>query len=174
MDDAGSWGLMTCAAQQTTWTCISRSEAQTVRLGEAIGKTARARDVVALIGPLGVGKTQMARGIACGLGVPDAAISSPTFTLLQTYAGCLSLHHIDLYRWAGDEVGLSEAIEGDGVAVVEWADRGMDLLPMARLILTLRYAEGDLREIVLTGDGPRGVAWLAQLEQIWKTSEHGR
>ena len=106
---------------------MTAGEAETSRVGEELGRTLRAGDVVLLYGALGAGKTAFVRGLARGLGAPAEEVSSPTFTLVQEYAGGRSpLYHVDLYRLEAkeiDDLGLDELISGDGVVAIEWADK---------------------------------------------------
>jgi len=109
------------------------SVAQTHKLGHRLGKLLRAGSLVLLNGELGAGKTAFTLGIARGLGVAeDVPITSPTYTLMNSYSGCdLPLYHFDLYR-LGDtdeliELGFDEYFHGDGVAVIEWAQRCTEL-----------------------------------------------
>lgn len=104
---------------------LSRSEAETEALGAAFAASLDAGAVVLLNGPLGAGKTAFVRGMARGLGASAGDVSSPTFTLLQEYAGRLTLYHADLYRLSSrevDELGLAE-LSADGVLAVEWPER---------------------------------------------------
>ena len=104
---------------------VSESEAETVDMGRAFARELRAGDVVLLAGPLGAGKTAFVRGIAEGLGCDLDAVSSPTFTIVQEYAGPVPVQHVDLYRLSADEVddlGLEDLLEG-AVMAVEWPDR---------------------------------------------------
>ncbi|MGZ3665085.1 MAG: tRNA (adenosine(37)-N6)-threonylcarbamoyltransferase complex ATPase subunit type 1 TsaE [Ktedonobacterales bacterium] len=105
----------------------SASLEETQRLGMLLGALARAGDVILLDGDLGAGKTAFTQGIGLGLGVA-ATINSPTFTILKEYQGRLPLYHFDLYRIDDpDEIaslGFDEYFDGDGVCVVEWAERG--------------------------------------------------
>src|SRR5690242_19343281 len=108
-------------------TNISHSPADTEALGEAWGRTAQSGLVIGLNGDLGVGKTQLVKGLARGLGI-TARVHSPTFTLVNVYAGGrLPLFHLDLYRLETPEqiigAGLEEYLHPAGVAVIEWADR---------------------------------------------------
>ena len=105
----------------------SHSPAETESLGERWGRTAKRGLVIALSGDLGAGKTQLVKGIACGLGV-TARVHSPSFTLVNVYTdGRLTLFHLDLYRLETLEqivsAGLEEYLKPDGVAVIEWAER---------------------------------------------------
>jgi tRNA threonylcarbamoyladenosine biosynthesis protein TsaE len=106
----------------------SKSAADTQRLGALLGALLRPGDVVLLEGTLGAGKTALTQGIGAGLGV-RGAINSPTFTLLKEYEGHMPLYHFDLYRIEDPEelfaLGFEDYFGGEGVSVVEWADRGM-------------------------------------------------
>ena len=103
------------------------SEAETGAIGERLGQSLRAGDVVLLYGDLGAGKTAFVRGMARGLGANPDDVSSPTFTLVQEYAGpSLTLFHVDLYRLEPaeiDDLGLEDLVSGDGVVAIEWAER---------------------------------------------------
>jgi len=127
---------------------IARDVEATCALGAALGRSAEPGDVVCLFGELGAGKTQLAKGIAAGLGVTDT-VASPSFVLMAEYEGRLPLFHIDLYRLAdaGDALagGLSDDRQASGITVIEWAERLGVWLPAARL---------DIR-IEGTGDAPR-------------------
>lgn len=108
-------------------TFISHSPDETAALGESWGRAAVPGLVIGLTGDLGAGKTQLVKGLARGLGIPER-VHSPTFALVNTYAGGrLPLYHLDLYRLeTPDQVlaaGLEEYLHPDGVAVVEWAER---------------------------------------------------
>ena len=109
------------------------NETDTRALGHRIAEAAEPGDVVALIGDLGTGKTALTKYIAEGLGI-KGDISSPTFTIVKEYrSGRLPLYHFDVYRLAGIddmlELGYEEYFYGDGICVVEWADRIEKILP---------------------------------------------
>ena len=127
---------------------IARDVEATRALGAALGRSAEPGDVVCLFGELGAGKTQLAKGIAAGLGVTDT-VASPSFVLMAEYEGRLPLFHIDLYRLAdaGDALagGLMDDRQASGVTVIEWAERLGAWLPAARLDIRI---EGN-------GDAPR-------------------
>lgn len=111
----------------------SRSAEETRALGKKMGEEAKASDVIALTGDLGVGKTVFTKGIAEGLGITEP-VSSPTFTILQEYrSGRLPLYHFDVYRIGDpeemDEVGFDDYIYGDGLCLIEWAELISDLMP---------------------------------------------
>lgn len=112
---------------------ISESAEETVAFGRKRGGAIRKGDVVALSGDLGSGKTQFVKGIVAGLG-SDAAVTSPTFTLLHEYSGGrLPIYHFDFYRLedraAALRLGFDDYFFGDGVSLIEWADRFPDLIP---------------------------------------------
>ena len=106
---------------------ITASEAETEQAGETLGRTLRPGDVVLLYGELGAGKTAFVRGMARGLGASPDEVSSPTFTLIQEYAGsAATLYHVDLYRLEPAEIndlGLDDLVSGDGIVAIEWAER---------------------------------------------------
>ena len=105
----------------------TRNEEDTTRLGAALGAELQPGDVVLLYGQLGAGKTAFVRGLAEGIGAAPDDVSSPTFTLVQEYAGArATLFHVDLYRLEPKEVqdlGLEELVSGDGIVAIEWAER---------------------------------------------------
>ena len=117
-----------------THTFRTHSPAETQKVGVQIGQRLKPGDVVGLIGDLGVGKTCLTQGIACGVGIgKDQIVNSPSYILINQYAGEIPIYHIDLYRLNRLEeivdLGLEEYLEGDGICVIEWADRMEELLP---------------------------------------------
>lgn len=130
---------------------VTKSEAETVRLGRSLAADLRAGDVVLLEGVLGAGKTALSRGIASGLGVPEEEVRSPTFTLVNPYRGRLPVYHVDLYRIEAardlDELGLEEILGTDGVAIVEWAERLAVWRPPYALVVRIEDRGGSEREI---------------------------
>jgi tRNA threonylcarbamoyladenosine biosynthesis protein TsaE len=147
----------------------SRSARATWRLGRRLGAALQPGDVVALIGDLGAGKTQLVRGACAGAGVDEGEVSSPTFAIVQTYRGRLSFHHADLYRLADlDELyatGFMDLVGGDGALVVEWADRVAGWAPEERLEVRLDEVAGrpNARRIALIGTGLRHAALVEEL-----------
>lgn len=109
------------------------SAQETRQLGRRMGQEAKPGDVICLVGDLGVGKTVFTQGFAEGLGITEP-VSSPTFTIVQTYdEGRLPFYHFDVYRIADveemEEIGFDEYIFGEGVCLIEWANRIEELLP---------------------------------------------
>lgn len=137
---------------------VTRSHAETEGLGERLGRAARAGDVLALWGELGAGKTVLARGIARGLGVDAAEVTSPTFvTMHEHLEGRLPFFHIDLYRIDPEDArstGWEEAVDGSGVTAIEWPDRVVADLPADRLDVRIEHGSGDERRIRLEPTGP--------------------
>lgn len=103
------------------------SETETAAAGETLGAKLRPGDVVLLYGDLGAGKTAFVRGMALGIGANPDEVTSPTFTLVQEYAGLsATLYHVDLYRLEGpeiDDLGLEDLVSGAGIVAIEWAER---------------------------------------------------
>ncbi len=116
--------------------------------------------VIALMGPLGAGKTHLVRAVAEGLGVANSrVVSSPTFVLIQEYSGRLPIYHFDAYRLkhSGEflELGVHEYFEGKGVCLVEWADRVEDVMPQEHLRIALEIIGETARRIAVEGRGAR-------------------
>jgi tRNA threonylcarbamoyladenosine biosynthesis protein TsaE len=125
--------------------------AETEALAAEIGQVLRGGEVLLLTGELGSGKTAFVRGLARGIGIDPEEIGSPTFVLLTSHAGRLTLHHADLYRLRGNgdelELGLEELPGPDGVLAVEWAER-LSFVPWpCRLHVALSHAGGDTRRV---------------------------
>ena len=147
---------MSAAAERRT-RIRTWSAAETIALGERLGRVAVPGDLVCLWGDLGAGKTQLAKGIARGLGI-TATVTSPTFILMSEYRGRLPLFHVDLYRLADAADALAGGViddrQIDGVTVVEWPDRMGEVLPIARLDVRISGDGEDVRDIELaTSDG---------------------
>ena len=127
---------------------MSHSPEETRQVGNLLGQRAQPGDLFLLTGPLGAGKTCLTQGLAWGLGVEGYA-RSPTFVIVTSYKGRLTLHHVDLFRIGSAEeawdLGLEEYLSGPDVCVVEWADRFPDLFPRDGTWIALEYgaAESD-------------------------------
>jgi len=126
------------------------SEAETELAGEALGRRIAPGRVVLLHGDLGAGKTAFVRGLARGAGVPPDEVSSPTFTIVQEYAGSrTTVYHVDLYRLSPaeiDDLGLDDVIEGGGIVAIEWADR-WPARPRRAIEVRIEHDGGDARHI---------------------------
>jgi len=140
---------------------ISHSQAQTRRFGARLGELLQSGDVICLVGELGAGKTSLAQGIGQGLGI-EGPITSPSFTLINEYRperARLPFYHIDLYRLGEAKetltLGLEEYFYGEGVCVVEWADRAPEALPAERLWIELRYIVDTKRGLLMKAVGKR-------------------
>ncbi len=141
----------------------------TEALGRRLGPLLFPGAVVALVGGLGAGKTHFVRAVAEGLGVTNpAAVTSPTFTLVHEYPARLPVYHFDTYRLNTPAefvaLGTDEYFHGDGVCLIEWADRVTDVLPAERLELRFRVLTGTEREVTITPFGDRyqtlAAAWI--------------
>jgi tRNA threonylcarbamoyladenosine biosynthesis protein TsaE len=143
---------------------VTRSEVETANVGRGLAARLQAGDVVLLRGDLGSGKTAFVRGLAEGLGIDPAEVSSPTFTIIQEYrGGRVLLLHVDLYRLEPKEVadlGLDELGE-QAVVAIEWAER-LPSRPAEAISVEITHEPGDSREVNVfrvggteTGDRPR-------------------
>jgi tRNA threonylcarbamoyladenosine biosynthesis protein TsaE len=134
--------------------------AATEAFGRRLGGLLFPGAVVALVGQLGAGKTHLVRAVAEGLGLADGrVVSSPTFVLIQEYPARLPVYHFDAYRLPGEaefaELGAHEYFEGDGVCLVEWADRVRGVLPSEHLRITLTVTGENSRRAEVEATGAR-------------------
>jgi len=138
----------------------SKSTSETIRLGKSIGSRLRPGDVVALMGELGAGKTQLIKGLATGAGVGKPTyVSSPSFTLINEYPGRVPFNHIDLFRLDSQKeaegLGLEDYLHGGGITAIEWADKIPSLLPEEMLSIHIVYTGKKTRSIEIIGKGKR-------------------
>lgn len=137
----------------------SGSVAETFALGQALGRALESGDFVGLDGQLGAGKTAFARGVASGAGVPLDDVSSPTYAIVQSYAGRLALHHVDLYRLAGEgdlfATGYIELLESGGAMLVEWPFNVPGAVPEDALLIRFELAGDDRRSLSVEAVGVR-------------------
>ena len=162
---------------------VSRGAEETQRIGRALGAQAHAGDIFLLTGALGAGKTCFTQGLAAGLGV-SGYVRSPTFVLVTQHQGRLRLFHVDLYRiedpreaW---DLGLDEQLFGEGVCVVEWADKAPELFPPESMWVSLDYMRdeaagsesqaGDRRELAFSGGAERYRTTLEELAAEYPSS----
>lgn len=128
------------------------SEEDTYELGKKLSRELKPGDTISLEGDLGTGKTALAKGIAAGLGI-DAPITSPTFTLVNTYEGRVTLNHFDVYRIDDPEellaIGWDDYFTGEEINLVEWGDKIEDILPpdTMRIVLERDSKEPNTRYI---------------------------
>jgi tRNA threonylcarbamoyladenosine biosynthesis protein TsaE len=148
-------------------TVVTRSDVETRDLAAQLATVAQAGDRLALVGPLGAGKTQFAKGFAVGLGVREV-VNSPSFTLMAEYNGRLPLFHQDLYRLAGAaEIiggGLLDERQQEGVTLSEWAERLPAELDAQRLTVRIEIAGETERRITLLPAGPQHDRYLRAAE----------
>jgi tRNA threonylcarbamoyladenosine biosynthesis protein TsaE len=144
--------------------------AGTQELGRRLGVLLFPGAVVALVGPLGAGKTHLVRAVAEGLGVADSrVITSPTFVLIQEYMARLPVYHFDAYRLRSAaefaDLGAHEYFDGAGVCLVEWADRVEACLPREYLRVAITPTGETARHFLIEGRGKRYVAVIRELGQ---------
>ena len=146
---------------------ITHSPEETQDLGRDIGRLALAGDVILLVGELGTGKTCLTQGIALGLGSKDYA-QSPTFVIMRELYGRLPLYHIDLFRLDHIEeiegLGLDDYLYGNGVCVIEWAEKGLPLLPSEHLLIEISYLGDTKRSFHFKPHGKRYQELARQLK----------
>ena len=146
---------------------ITHSPEQTQQLGTSIGKLSQPGDVLLLIGELGTGKTCLTQGIAWGLNIKEYTLS-PSFVIMRELYGRLPLYHIDLYRLDNIEeiadLGLDDYLYGKGVCVVEWAEKGLSIMPEGHLIIEISHLSETDRNFVIKSCGQRHSDMLTQLK----------
>ncbi|WP_214824329.1 tRNA (adenosine(37)-N6)-threonylcarbamoyltransferase complex ATPase subunit type 1 TsaE [Exiguobacterium sp. s28] len=136
------------------YTLITHSAAETQAVAEKLATLVKAGTVITLDGDLGAGKTTFTQGFGKGLGV-TRNVNSPTFTIMKQYQGRLPLYHMDVYRLedTGDDIGLEEYINGDGVAIVEWSNLIESSLPTERLAITIERVGDEERQLTFAPVG---------------------
>ncbi|HVV49249.1 MAG TPA: tRNA (adenosine(37)-N6)-threonylcarbamoyltransferase complex ATPase subunit type 1 TsaE [Polyangia bacterium] len=148
-----------------TFTAATAAELQAI--GARLGRALAAGDVLALVGPLGAGKTTFVQGLARGLEVaPDRHVASPTFALVNEHPGRVPLVHADLYRIADprelDELGLADAFDR-AVVAIEWLDRFPEAAPDERLTIEIEIAADGARRLTFRPSGARAERLVAGL-----------
>ena len=148
----------------------TNSAEETRKLGEKLAEELRAGDVILLEGPLGAGKSELARGVARGLGVRET-VTSPSFTILNVYdSGRVPLYHFDWYRLKDAEelfeMGMEEYLGGDGIALVEWPGRCPEALPADFLMIEILPGEENGRTFRTARHGSfRKLAWDGEKDE---------
>lgn len=137
---------------------MTKSDKETFELGRVLGTLLDSGDVVGLSGPLGAGKTVLAKGIGRGLGVREEVLS-PSFNIVLEYVGRVLFRHVDFYRLRSDkeasDMGMEEYIGGDAVTVIEWADKLPTVLPPEHLKVNISFLREDERKISFKPYGRR-------------------
>lgn len=148
---------------------LTTSVEKTVWLGQQLGAELTDGDVVALIGDLGGGKTWFTKGVAIGLEIGADHVVSPTFTLVNEYDGRHQLFHIDLYRLKDETeimaLDLEGYVSGEGVVVIEWADRWPGQLPEESIQVDLRMVDEHTRELWFSGSHLRAQELIGALKE---------
>src|SRR5574341_590400 len=158
--------------------CVhATKEEDTIKVGEALGRLLKPGDVVALKGELGAGKTVMVKGIAKGLGV-NGEPNSPTFVIMNAYEGRIPLYHFDFYRVSGvselEGIGYEYYLYGDGVSVVEWADRVEGVFPESTIWIEIKIpvkknTNSNVREINIEGEEKWLSLFRSMVERVLPT-----
>ena len=155
---------------------ISHSPEQTQGFGFRIGELALPGDIFLLVGGLGTGKTCLTQGIAYGLNIKEYTLS-PSFVLIRELYGRLPLYHVDLYRLDHieeiAELGLDDYLYGNGVCVIEWAEKGLSILPREHLLIQISYLSDTGRNFKIKPSGQRYLEILAQLKHLSLSSQKG-
>ena len=157
-------------ATQDAWQGCSKGVQQTEALGQAVAQHAQHGDMIALVGELGAGKTQLVRGLAKGMGIDPREVSSPTFVIMQQYTHPHQdavLLHVDAYRLNSFDdlhsLGWDTDVFDDALVVVEWAGRLTGQLPDNRLEIRLAHDGPDQRGITII---PHGASWTKKMADL--------
>jgi len=146
---------------------ISNSPDSTMTLARKLAKSLKPGDILCLVGNLGCGKTTFVKGLARGLRIKPERVSSPTFVLMNIYEGKLPLYHFDLYRLEEigemQALGYEEFLYGDGVSVIEWAERIQPLLQKEYLEIQFKHSGEDRRQLQFV---PRGNRYIQLVKKL--------
>ena len=147
---------------------FTHSPEATQSLGKIIGELAKPGDIYLFKGNLGAGKTCLTQGIAYGLGIQEYTLS-PTFVIMRELYGRLNLYHIDFYRLENiteiSDLGLDDYLFGKGVCVIEWAEKGMEILPDDHLLINITYLSDMERAIEIEPEGNRYEEMVGQIKK---------
>lgn len=141
---------------------------ETKDLGILLGKGLKGKEVIAMTGDLGAGKTTMTKSIAKGLEIKDH-ITSPTFTIVNEYEGRVKLYHFDVYR-IGDieemyDLGFEEYIYSDAVSIIEWANLIEEILPEDKININITSLDEEKRIVTLSGEGEKFESLVRELKK---------
>lgn len=149
-------------------TIITKSPEETKNLGKEVGKLAKPGDLLAFYGELGAGKTCFIQGISQELEVKDY-VTSPSFTIVNEYQGKIPIYHFDLFRLYTEEIlelGYEEYFYGEGLTVIEWAEKIEQLLPKEHLKIDIKFKDLYERTISFISQGDRFDKLLKELSRI--------
>lgn len=150
-------------------TIITKSPEETKNLGKEVSKLTKPGDLLAFYGELGVGKTCFIQGISQGLKVKDY-VTSPSFTIINEYQGKIPIYHFDLFRLNNAEeileLGYEEYFYGEGLIVIEWAEKIEQLLPKEHLKIDIKFRDHYKRIISFIPQGDRFNKFLEELNRI--------
>jgi len=142
-----------------TKTFISQSPNETRQWAQALARKLKPGSIICLHGDLGSGKTTFVKGLASALGINEESVHSPTFVLMNIYDGKKKIYHFDLYRLKATtdilQLGYEEFLYGQGIAVIEWADKLKELYPSEYLQITLEHGGENTRKIHALGVGEK-------------------
>ncbi len=143
---------------------ISNSPQETIELGRKIGSQLKGGEVVGICGPLGSGKTHLIKGIAAGAGARDSKqVNSPTFVIVNEYAGRLDIYHIDAYRLSSiaefEMIGFDEYCGPQSVVLIEWADKIESALTAVNYIRIEIYHTGENKRKIHVKNTPDEIVY---------------
>ena len=148
---------------------ITKSPEETINLGKDVSKLVKPGDILAFYGELGAGKTCFIQGISLGLEVKDY-VTSPSFTIINEYQGKVPIYHFDLFRLDNAEeileLGYEEYFYGEGLTVIEWAEKIEQLLPKENLKIEIKFKDRYQRTISFIPQGDRFNKFLEELNRI--------
>lgn len=153
---------------------VSQSPGDTKTIGKTLARALRTGDSIGLIGELGAGKTQFVKGLAMGLNIEENEVISPSFGLINEYAGDKKLYHVDLYRLDAIEdietLGLDDYLYGDGICVIEWADRLTNDLSLIDIFVRIEILPDSRRMLEFSGENLTAFkgALNSLKEMVWR------
>lgn len=153
------------------WSVNATSVEATQRLAAELASVIEVPLAIGLSGTLGAGKTCFTQALATSLGVDEADVTSPTYTLWQTYAIDPTLHHLDAYRIRSEDefwdLGIEEAFEERAIVLIEWAEKFPDVLPDDALWIRIEAKDETVREFIVRATGPVSQRNLAAWRSAW-------